>query len=407
MGTSDQTLNQIKVLDFTHVLAGPFCTYQLAVMGADVIKIESRDLPDMMRFNGPSAELCERDMSLHYQAQAANKRSLSLNLKHPDAISVLDRLIDQADVLVVNYRKKAAQKLLIDYERAKNINPSIIYCSMTGFGQTGPKADHAAYDNVIQAFSGLMAATGTPDGPMRVGPPVLDYGTGAQAALAITSSLFQRERTGGGNFIDIAMLDAAMMLMSSMVTDTAISAEPPKRVGNRSARASYGCYKTLDGDLMIGAYTKTQMINLWRALGCQEKAASVEALEHKYIDAAISEDSNFLQSVLLTQSAAVWEQRLIQADVPAARVRTLNETLIEPQVQARAAVQSVSLSGDKSLHAVPELSVPVAAWQSENSSPKVTTAPPTVGEHTEEILTELGFTQTQINNYCVEGGPTA
>ena len=190
MSKDNRTLDNIRVLDFTHVLAGPFCTYQLAVMGADVIKIESAQCPDMMRINGPDYKLAEQTMGLHYQAQAANKRAMTLDLKHSGSTQILDKLLLDADVLVVNYRRNAAKRLNIDYERVKGINPRLVYCSMTGFGQTGPKADHAAYDNVIQAFSGLMAATGTEaGGPTRVGPPVLDYGTGAQAALAIVSSL--------------------------------------------------------------------------------------------------------------------------------------------------------------------------------------------------------------------------
>ncbi len=400
MNEGGRTLDNIRVLDFTHVLAGPFCTYQLAVMGADVIKIESAQRPDMMRINGPDYDLAKQAMGLHFQTQAANKRAMTLDLKHSESIQILDKLLLNADVLVVNYRRNAAKRLNIDYERVKKINPRLVYCSMTGFGQTGPKADHAAYDNVIQAFSGLMAATGTEEGgPTRVGPPVLDYGTGAQAALAIVSSLFQRERTGEGNYIDIAMLDAAMMLMSSSVTDTAIRATPPARPGNRSVKATYGCYQTNDGDLMIGAYTREQIVNLWLVLGQQTKAQKAMASSQQNLDDAYDDDTRTLTEVFKSKSAAQWEVILNDADVPAARVRSLDESLKEPQIASRKVTQTVpspSMPNE-------QVTIPVAAWQSEHSTPRANTAPPSLGQHTVEIMQALGFEPNQIEQYQQSG----
>ncbi|MEE9333087.1 MAG: CaiB/BaiF CoA-transferase family protein [Granulosicoccaceae bacterium] len=396
MSDDSRPLDNIRVLDFTHVLAGPFCTYQLAVMGADVIKIESAQRPDMMRMVGPDFELAKQAMGLHFQAQASNKRAMTLDLKHADSSEILDKLLLDADVLVVNYRRGAAKRLNIDYERVKKVNPQLVYCSMTGFGQTGPKADHAAYDNVIQAFSGLMAATGTEEGgPTRVGPPVLDYGTGAQAALAIVSSLFQRERTGEGNCIDIAMLDAAMMLMSATVTDTAIRSTPPVRPGNRSVKATYGCYQTNDGDLMIGAYTREQIIKLWYALEREDKVDEVNALALENLDDAHDDDTQILVDVFQTKSAEQWEAILNSADVPAARVRSVDESLKEPQVESRQVTQSV-LSPTKPDE---RLTIPVAAWQSSHGSPRVDAPPPFVGQHTAEILQEIGIEPAQIEQY--------
>ncbi len=389
-------LSGVRVLDFTHVLAGPFCTYQLAVLGADVIKIESADCMDMMRFSGPDYDLAAQNMGLHYQSQASNKRSLALDLKHPETVKVLDKLIDTADVLVVNYRKEAAKRLKIDYDRVSKINPKIVYCSLTGFGTTGPKADHPAYDNVIQAFSGLMAATGSAEsGAMRVGPPVLDYGSGAQAALSVMSSLFMRERTGKGNFIDVAMLDAALMLMTSAVTEVKKTGNAPVRPGNRSAKAGYGCYECKEGDIMIGAYTRQQTVNLWQALGHPDKAQSVAVLDQLKLDDAHDEDTRLLTERFLTRTATEWESLLIDADVPAARLRSLEQTLQEPQVQARATVQSVATRSTENNPTITG-AVPVAAWQSLYGSPHTFMPPPTVGEHSEEILKELGLSEQEV-----------
>jgi len=214
----------IRVLDLTHVFAGPFCTFQLAVMGADVIKIESPDFPDMMRDEGNSEALNELGLSNFFVCQNSEKKSLSLNLKLDDDREFFLKLVRTADVLVQNYSGKAMERLGFSYKKLKKINPKLIYCSMTGFGKTGPKAEHPAYDSVIQAYSGLMELNGVKSiGPLRVGPAIVDYGTGIHAAFAISSALFRREITGEGLEIDLSMLDAASMRMPSSVSDTLAS----------------------------------------------------------------------------------------------------------------------------------------------------------------------------------------
>ena len=198
-----------RVLDLTHVLAGPFSTYQLAVLGAEVIKVEPPDAPDIVRVEGAVEALNREGMGVMFQSQGANKRGLSLNLKSEAGRDIFKRLAAGADVVVENYRAGALPSLGLGYDELAALNPSLIYCSITGFGQTGPKAGHTAFDNVIQARSGLMATTGTVhSAPLRVGAPVLDYGTGAQAAFAIAAALLRRERTGERQRLDVSMLDA-------------------------------------------------------------------------------------------------------------------------------------------------------------------------------------------------------
>ena len=211
----------IRVLDLTHVFAGPFCTFQLAVMGAEVIKIESPNAPDMMRDEGNFDDLNELGLSNFYICQNSEKKSLSLDLKvEKDKIFFL-KLLETADVLVQNYSGNSIADLGLSYKKLKKINPQLIYCSMTGFGRTGPKSEHPAYDSVIQAYSGLMELNGLKStGPLRVGPAVVDYGTGIHAAFAISSALYRRQITGKGLEIDVSMLDSALMLMTSTVSET-------------------------------------------------------------------------------------------------------------------------------------------------------------------------------------------
>ena len=223
-----QAFDGIRILDLTHVLAGPFSTYQLALLGADVIKIESRDATDMSRETGPDDDLNEVMMGTHFMTQGSNKRAITLNLKTEEGRQIMTQLIETADVLVENFKRGTLEKLGFSYETMKQINPKIIYCSITGFGHTGPKGEDGAFDNVIQAYSGIMEATGPADDrSVMVGPPVLDYGTGAQAAFAISAALLRRERSGESQHIDISMLDCALMLMSSSVLNHSQTGLPP------------------------------------------------------------------------------------------------------------------------------------------------------------------------------------
>ncbi len=389
-----QAFEGIRCLDFTHVLAGPFCTYQLAVMGAEVIKIESPTQPDMMRSESASAALGSELRGSQFLAQGANKKSLLIDIHHADGIALIRQLVKSADVLVENFRGGVMTRLGLDYESLKQINPGLIYCSMSGFGQTGPKAQHPAYDNVIQAFSGLMAHTGsTETAPVRVGPPVLDYGTGAQAAFAVSSALFQRTRSGRGQYIDVSMLDAAIMLMSTSVVDTQLSQSAPTPPGNSSlTHPGYGCFQALQGQVMVGAFTTRQHVALWKALGCDDIAAEIENLDTVALSVRIDADRKVLAEVLSTQTAQYWEDTLNEIGVPAARVRQLDEALAHPQVASRRVLQQPQAYSDEDS----DIKTPVAAFQFEHDGPAVTHHAPPRGQHTEELLHELGITTEDI-----------
>lgn len=396
-----QAFEGIRVLDLTHVLAGPFSTYQLAVLGADVIKVEHEGAFDMNREIGAVGDLNSAMMGSHFQSQGANKRAITLNLKSAEGRQVFKKLAATADVIVENFRSGKLAALGLGYGDIKAIKPDIIYCSLTGFGQTGPKREHAAFDNTIQAYSGMMLQTGPADGDaVLVGPPVLDYGTGAQAAFAISSALFRRERTGEGQHLDVAMLDAALMMMSSGVFNANTTGRTPGRTKYaRVPFAGYGGYETRDAVLMIGAATPAQYAKLWRVLGRADLAEEVEGLRTPDMVARRKQDEEVLVEILKTKTADEWEALLIEAGLPAARVRTLNEALESDQISSRAVIGQFP-----SAHAKDGVYKPaVAAFLSNEDGPEIHAAPPELGEHTEEVLADLGYSSAEIADLRSQG----
>jgi len=393
-GLSMKPFESIKVIDLTHVIAGPFCTHQLAMLGAQVTKIESPSEPDMMRISGPDFGLSEHGLGVHFLSQNAGKRSIALDIKHPEGRQVFLKLIENADVLIENFRASVMSSLNLSYETLLTHNPRLIYCSMSGFGHTGPKANHPAYDNVIQAYSGLMMASGTAQtGPVKIGPPVLDYATGTNAALAIASALFRRQLTDKGEHIDVAMLDSALMLMSSTVTETLGTQCAPQPPGNSSAsNAGYGLYQVKDGMIMLGAYTPKQLSDLWRALEQTAMAERVRSWSYQQIHDACEEQRAILARLLADRSAQDLENVCNQYGVPAARVRSLEESLQSPQVESREVIQSVA----HPLKPKEQLRVPVAAFSYQSDGPTPESPPPMHAQHTGEILAELGFAAEKI-----------
>ncbi len=378
----------IRVIDATHVLAGPFAAYQLALLGADVIKVEHPYDPDQSRLTGTDRALGRRHMGTSYLTQASNKRSLTLDLKQAAGQEIFKKLVATADVLVENYRPGALDVLGLGYEAMAAINPRLIYASMSAFGQHGPRAQHTAYDYVIQATSGIMAMTGTPDiNPIKFGSPAIDYATGTTGAFALASALFQRERTGCGQRIDLAMLDVAMILMGSHLTGYMRSGQHPKPNGNVNEQATASCYPTRDGLLMLGASNMRQCRRFWRVLGRPELIQpDLEAREH-----ARATETKLIAEILMQRSADEWEEFFQARHVPAARVRTMGEALNDPQLEARGIrhrhVGATDVEG--------AFTVPVAAFGFADGGPRVDTPPPGLGEHGAEILAELGYDKTE------------
>jgi crotonobetainyl-CoA:carnitine CoA-transferase CaiB-like acyl-CoA transferase len=387
----------IKIIDITHVLAGPFAAYQLALLGADVIKVEHPDDYDQSRDSGGDRALNLQKMGTGYLTQGSNKRAITLNLKHERGREILKKLVKDADVLVENWRTGAFPALGLGYHDLRPLNPRLIYCSMTAFGQEGPRATQTAYDQLIQAASGMMAMTGTPEvNPIKTGAPVIDYATGTMCAFAISAALFQRERTGRGQYIDSAMLDVSLMLMGSHITSYLRTGHEPRPKGNQMDRASSQLYQAKDTGLMIAASNRGQHERLFDALGRPDIAAQSS---HDERERLYDKQTEAVQRIIEQRTADEWEQYLQSRHVPAGRVRRLSESLDDPQLRSRGVLhQHEKIEGIEG-----PVTVPLAAFKFAEDGPSIESPPPRLGQHTSEVLESLGYTRSEIAAFRQEG----
>jgi crotonobetainyl-CoA:carnitine CoA-transferase CaiB-like acyl-CoA transferase len=380
----------IRIIDATHVLAGPFAAYQLGLLGAEVIKVEHPEEPDQSRDSGGDLALNRRNMGTYFLTQGSNKRSITLDLKTEGGREVMRKLLAGADVLVENYRPGAFEALGLGYEAISKLNPRIIYCSISAFGQGGPRGEQTAYDHVIQATSGIMATTGTKEvNPIKFGAPAIDYATGTMGAFALSAALFQRERTGRGQRIDLAMLDVAMMMMASHLTSFMRTGKGPRPNGNDHLHATNSAYQTNDGLVMLGASNLRQQKRLWAALGHPEMAKA----DNEARTADRDREATLLREIMLTRTADEWEAFLQARHVPAARVRTLPESMADPHLATRGVVHRFP---DGAPGVDGPFGVPVAAFQFAHGGPRVDTPPPPLGADTDAILRELGYSREDV-----------
>jgi crotonobetainyl-CoA:carnitine CoA-transferase CaiB-like acyl-CoA transferase len=383
----------IRVLDLTHVLAGPFCAYQLALLGADVVKIEPPQMPDTARGRGPDDALNAAGLGINYLVQGSNKRSLALDLASEDGRAILLDLVDGADVLVENYRAGALEALGLGAEALCARNPRLIHCSITGFARGHEREAVNAYDNVIQAASGVMArTTGRSGEPVKSGASFIDYATGYAAAFAISAALFQRHASGKGQIIDCAMFDTALTLMAPEAA--AALYEGP--VQPRPKEAGLGTYETADGLLMLGAFNVRQNKRLWKALGRADFAA-LDGWPALWEAAQAMREA--LVPIMRTRSAAEWEDYLHSIGIPAERVRTLDEAARLPHLRERGFFHRL----DAALPGAAPVAVPLAPFTYAAAGPAIDRPPPRLGEHSAEILGEIGRSPAEVDALRARG----
>ena len=343
-------LDGIRIVDLTQVLAGPYCTYQLALLGAQVIKVEPPG-GELTRLGGPIPELNDQGLGLGFCTQNADKDCVEADLKDPDAVDRVLQLIRDADVFVQNYRPGVAERLGFGVAALQAINPRLVYCSISAYGEVGPIGHRPAYDHVVQAMSGIMQTTGTDEmGPVKVGAPYIDYATGLNAAFAVMAALRELDRTGKPQVVDVAMLDTALNLMANNLVSTATTGREMPKLGNEAAsRApSSGCYATADGSLiMLAANNERQFRNLVKVLGSEEWADderwSDPATRRKNQDALRKK----INEAFLSRTAPEWEAALDGAGVPASCVRSIGQVIEEGQPDARGLLTDMTVgSGD-------------------------------------------------------------
>ena len=395
----------IKVLDLTRVLAGPFCAYQLGLMGAEVIKIERPGRGESLRHRPESdPSYGKRGMALGFMTQSSNKRFITLDLDKPEAREIFLKLAAQCDVVVQNLRNGSAEKRGIGYEQVKAVNPKVIFCSITAYGDTGPKRSDPAYDAVIQAWSGFMSVTGTAEtGPLKAGPPVVDYATGISAAYAVAAALFQRNRTGEGQYIDLAMLDVTLIsLMASVATAFLNTGNPPKPAGNNaSSRAPASTtFNTAEGLLAIAVNEEHQYQAMMKVIGLASLNDDARYKEPAARRENVPTLRAAVQQALMTRTAAEWESVLNPAGVPAGRVRTIPECMTEPQTESRALFHTFA-AHESGLGR--ELKVPLAPFRFAHDGPRADTPPRELGADTDAVLRELGYDAGAIERLRVGG----
>jgi CoA:oxalate CoA-transferase len=376
-----QPLAGIRVADFSHVMAGPFASHLLRLMGAEIIKIEPkrgdqfRDYGADRRFDG---------MSPAFIAANAGKKSIALDLKDPEDMAIARGIIERSDVLLENFRPGVIARLGLGYEDVRKLREDIVFCSVSGYGQKSPQRDWPAIDNIVQATSGMMMLSGAEgDEPVRVGFPIVDTLTGQTAAMAILSALVQRSRTGEGAYIDVSMFDASLAFMTSVLTPFLVSGKAMKRMGNTgySGLPTASLFKTRDGrEISLGVVQANQFEILARKVG------RTDWLEDPRFATPDARRANFeamveqLEQIFIQRDAADWERELSDAGVPCGMIRRVNEAI---DLCGEEAVLRMSIPG---IPQVGDMAIPNAGFRMEPGAPGTNVPPPRLNEHREEIL---------------------
>ena len=389
-------LDGITVLDLTRVLSGPYCTMMLADMGARVIKVEQPGKGDDTRGWGPPFQNGE---SAYFLSINRNKESVTLNLKHPEGRRVLDALIERSDVLVENFRPGTLDKMGLGYTSLSKQRPDLVYCSISGFGQTGPRRREPGYDAVMQGEGGLMSITGSNDGPgYRLGVAIADIVSGMFSAYGIAIALLARHRTGRGQFVDVGMLDAVTALLTYQAGIYFATETAPARLGNRHPTiAPYETLEAADGDLVVAVGNDQLWKTFCGVLQLETLADDARFKTNKDRVSSHDELRPLLVERLKTRPAAEWLSKLKEAGVPCGGVRDLDQLFSDPQIIERAMVVTLD---HPAAGLIRQLGVPIKLSDTPGA---VRTPPPLLGEHTETVLRELGLSMEEVEHLRQSG----
>jgi crotonobetainyl-CoA:carnitine CoA-transferase CaiB-like acyl-CoA transferase len=388
----DRPLDGVRVLDLTNVLAGPYCTYHLMLLGAEVVKVEVPGRGDLARRLGPDPELNRAALGASFLAQNAGKKSIELDLKSAEGRETFTSLVAHADVLVDNYRAGVLGRLGFPWERLHELNPALIYCAISGFGQDGPMSQAPAYDQIIQGLSGMMSVTGTPEtAPLRVGFPVADSLGGLTAALSIAAALAGRQRDGRGRHLDVSMLEAALSAMGWAVSNFLIGGVEPAPMGDQNATAApSGTFEAADGPLNIAANRQEQFETLCRLAGRPELVTDPRFAEREGRKQHRAELNRLLNEALRERPAGEWERRLSAAGVPAARILTVAQAVASDQLDGRGFFTGVPFPPGTPREAVGRsadglLRVSGSGVLFDGAALGPVAAPPALGENNDEV----------------------
>ncbi|MFZ5781454.1 MAG: CaiB/BaiF CoA transferase family protein [Pseudomonadota bacterium] len=386
-------LQGVRVLEFASVIAGPYCSYMLTLLGAETIKIERPSQGDWMRRQGGDQALVAAGLGSGFLSCNAGKRSVTLNLKDPRGVAIAREIAAGVDVLIENWRPGTAGRLGVSFDDIKAVNPRVVYCSISGFGQDGPMGPRRAYDHIIQAVSGIMSVTGTPEtAPSRTGPPLVDYLTGLSAALAVVAALRERDRTGEAQHVDVGMLDCAVASMGSILSAYLNGGVPAAPIGNAAASGSpsSGMFETRTSPLAVVANTEAQHAALCRVLELPDLLTDPRFRE----PAARKQNQGALRALIgarLTARPAIeWEGLLAAAGVPCGAVRSVPELLEEEQVAARDLLRRLPLPRQDRVAALSTAGFKLNGRRLAPEHP-----PPLLAADSEDVLAELGYDAVQ------------